>query len=110
MALLQLPEQKDSFLLLFLDAIASQEIRYMEASHYVRTEQSVNHLLGKGSRPFRQSKDVKKGNIAIITITSIIAITVSMAIAAFTAIAGIRAITASTGIRVNYSQYNYYCQ
>ena len=35
------------------------------------------------------------------------AFTVSRAIAAIT---DIRAITASTGIRVNSSQYNYYCQ
>ena len=72
--------------------------------------QSANHLLGYGSRPFRQSKYVKKGSRAIIAITAIMAITVSMAIAAIMAITGIRAITASTDIRANCSQYNYYCQ
>ena len=72
--------------------------------------QSWIHPLGQGSRPFRQSKNVKKGVITIIAITAIMAITVSMAIAAITAITDIRAITASTGIRGNFRQYNYYCQ
>ena len=66
--------------------------------HYVTTSQSANYLLGQGSRSFRQSKDVKKGNIAIIAIPAIMTIIVSMTIAAIT---DIRAITASTGIRVN---------
>ena len=61
------------------------------------------NLLGQVSRPFRQSKDVKKGNIEIIAITVIMAITVSMAIAAITAITDIRAITSSTGVRANCS-------
>ena len=42
-------------------------------------------ILGKGSRPFRQSKDVKEGNIAIIAITAIMSITAITAIIAITA-------------------------
>ena len=61
----------------------------------------ANHLLGKGSRPFRQSKDVKKDKIAIM------AITISMAIVATMIITDIGAITASTGLRANCIQYNY---
>ena len=81
----------------FLDAIESLEIPYIQ----VTPEQSADNLLGQGSRPFRQSKDVKKGNIAILAITD------SMVILAITAI---RAIIASTGIRDTCSQYNCYCQ
>ena len=102
----------------FLDAIASLEIPYIQVTHslthslthLLTHSQSANHLLGQGSRPFRQSKNVKKGNTVIIAITAIMAITVSPAIAAITAITDIRAITASIGIRANFSQYNYYCQ
>ena len=75
---------------MFLDAIASLEIPYMQVTmslrHYVTTEQSANYLLGQDSRPFRQSKDVKKGNIAIIAIPAIMTIRVGMTIAAITAI------------------------
>ena len=78
--------------------------------HYVRPKQSASHLLGQGSRPVRQSKDVKKGNMAIIAITAIMVITVSMAIAAIMVNSDIRAITDSTDIRANCSQYYCYCQ
>ena len=89
----------------FLDAIASQEIAYIQ----VTTSQSWSHPLSQGSRPFRQSKDVKKGIIEIVAITAIIAITVSMTIAAITTITDMRPITASTSITANCSQYNFYC-
>ena len=56
--------------------------------------------------PFRQCKEVKKGNIGIIAITAIMAITDIIAIAAIMAITDIKAITGSTGIRANCSQYN----
>ena len=82
-------------------------------THSLTPSQSANHPLGQGSRSFRQSKDVKTGNRAIIAITAIMVITDSKAIAAImviTAITDIRAITASTGIRANCSQYNYYCE
>ena len=90
----------------FLDAIESLEIPYIQ----VTPEQSADNLLGQGSRPFRQSKDVKKGNIAIIAIPAIMTIRVSMTITAITAITDIRAITASIGIRANCRQYHYNCQ
>ena len=82
----------------------------IHTGHYVTTEQSANYLLGQDSRPFRQSKDVKKGNIAIITIPAIMTIRFSMTIAVITANTDIRAITASTGIRANCCQYHYYRQ
>ena len=98
---------------MFLDALASQEIPYIQVTysltHSLTDSQSANNLPGQGSRPFRQSKDVKKGYIVIIAITAIMAIKVRMATAAITAITDNRAITASTGIRANYDQYNYYC-
>ena len=97
----------------FLDAIVSQEILYIQVTHSLThsltDSQSANDLPGQGSRPFRQSKDVKKCFIVIIAITAIMAIKVRMATAAITAITDNRAITASTGIRANYDQYNYYC-
>ena len=70
-------------------------------SHSVTQSQSANNLLGQGARPFRQSKDVKIGNITIKAITAIMAIIVSMAIAAITAITDIRASTSSTVFRGN---------
>ena len=82
----------------------SRNTLYTGHSHSHRVE--IN-FLGQGSRPFRQSNDVKKDNRAIISITAIMAITVGMAIAAI--ITEIRAITASTDIRAKCSQYNYYC-
>ena len=91
----------------FLDAIASQEIPYIQVTYLLTHIQSSKNLLGQVSRPFRQSKDVNKGNIAIIVITAIMAIIVSMAIAAITAIRDIRAVTASTGIKANCCQFNY---
>ena len=81
----------------FLDAIASQEIPYIQVTY----SQSANHLLGQISRPFRQTKDVKKGFITIIAISVIMAITVSMAITAIMGITDIRVITDNTGIRTN---------
>ena len=93
----------------FLDAIASQEIPSIQVTysltHSLTDSQSANNLPGQGSRPFRQSKDVKKGYIVII-ITAIMAIKVRMATAAIMAITDNRAITASTSIRANYDQYN----
>ena len=71
--------------------------------HLLTYSQSANHLLGQGSRPVRQSKEVKKGNTVIIAITAIMPITINMAITAITAITDIsvitdiRAITASIG-------------
>ena len=79
-------------------------------THLLTLSQSWCHLLGQVSRPFRQSKDVKKGNIAIIAIPAIMTIRVRMTIAAIMAITDIRAITASTGIRANCHQYHCYCQ
>ena len=46
----------------FLDAIASQEIPYIQVTYLLTHIQSSNNLLGQASRPFRQSKDAKKGN------------------------------------------------
>ena len=79
-------------------------------TYLLTKSQSANHLQGQVSRPFRQSKDVKKVNIAIIAIPAIMTIRVSMTIAAIMAITDIRAITASTGIRANCLQYRYYSQ
>ena len=46
--------------------IASQEIPYIQVTylltHSLTHIQSSNNLLGQASRPFRQSKDAKKGN------------------------------------------------
>ena len=90
-------------MLLFLDAIASLEIPYIQVTHLLTYSQSANHLLGQGFRPVRQSKEVKKGNTVIIAITAIMPITINMAITAITAITDIsvitdiRAITASIG-------------
>ena len=79
-------------------------------THSLSHSQSWSYLLGQVSRPFRHSKDCKKGNVAILAIPAIMTIRVSMTIAAITAIKDIRAITASTGIRANCHQYPYYCQ
>ena len=54
--------------------------------HLLTYTLSSMNLLGQVSRPFRQSKDVKKGNREIIAITAIMTITVSMTIAAITVI------------------------
>ena len=83
-----------------------ENIQGLTFTHLLTHSQSWNNLLGQGSRPFRQSKYVIKGNIASLAITGIMAITVSLAIAAITTITDIKAITGSTGIRANCSQYN----
>ena len=84
--------------MLFLDAIASLEIPCTQVTHLLTYSQSANHLVGQGSRPVRQSKEVKKGNTVIIAITANnMAITAITAITDISAITDIRAITASIG-------------
>ena len=78
---------------LFLDAIASLEIPYIQVTylptHLLTYSQSWNHLLGHDSRPFRQVQVIKKAIIAITAIMAITAITAIMAIRAMTAILAI---------------------
>ena len=84
----------------FLDAISSQGIHDYMIYRSLRPTQSESHLLGQVLRPFRKSKDVKKGNIAIMAIKAIMAITASMAIAAITAITDIKALVLTEPIVV----------
>ena len=84
--------------ILFLDAIASQEIPYIQVTRSVT--HSVTHPVTElkstsrsGFQAFQTIQRCQKGNIAIIAITAIMAISVSMAIAAIKAITGIRTIT-----------------
>ena len=66
---------------LFLDAIASQEIVYIQVTTLIHHRVEISFKV-------RQSKDVRKKNISIIAITAILTNRVSMAIAAITASTG----------------------
>ena len=82
-------------------------MEYIQVTHSLTHRVEITFYVGQGSRPFRQSKYVKKGNLAILAITaiaSIMAFTVSMAIAAITTVTDIMANTANTNIRANCSQ------
>ena len=98
--------------LVFLDAIASLQIPYIQVTTYVhtslhtslRTSQSAKYLLGQDPRPFRQVQVVKKANIAIMSLKTLMVSTAMMAniaIWAITAILAIKALTTVIAMRVN---------
>ena len=87
-------------MLLSLDTIASLQIPYIQVTTSLRTSQSAKYLLGQDSRPFRQVQVVKKANIAIMDLKTLMAKMANIAIWAITAISAIKALTTVTAIRI----------
>ena len=85
---------------LFLDAIASLQIPYIQVTTSLRPSQSTKYLLGQDSRPFRQVEFVKKANIANMDLKTLMATMAIIAMCAITAISAIKALTIVTAIRI----------